>query len=102
MTSLASLASVVMSCAGPLPVKFPVMVEKGGEGVENPWSQGATHTTSRDRRTDRAVEKRIFFSQKPPAHMQVMPFLGVYVDLGFSRSGGVVGWKRVGIDGVKS
>ena len=34
--------------------------------------------------------------------MQVMPFLGVKVDQGFSRSGGVVGWKSVGIDGVKS
>ena len=43
-----------------------------------------------------------FFSPKPPACAQVMPFLGIEVDQGFSRSGGVVGWKGVCIDGVKS
>ena len=33
------------------------------------------------------------FSQKPPARVQVVPFLGIQVDQGFSRSGGVVGGK---------
>ena len=69
---------------------------KGGKPLEPGCD---THTTSRDRRTEHAVET---CSQKPPARMQVMPFLGVKVDQGFSRSGGVVGWKSVGVDGVKS
>ena len=44
----------------------------------------------------------LFLSQKPPARMQVMPFLGVKVDQSFSRSGGMVEWEGVGVDGVKS
>ena len=93
MTSLASLASVVMPCAGPLAGK-------------RTWKALRT----RVRHTQQAVvgaqikrwRNRTFFSQKPPARVQVVPFLGIQVDQGFSRSGGVVGWEGVCIDGVKS
>ena len=39
---------------------FVVEMQERGKPLE----QGATHTTSRDRRTDQAVEKRIFFLSK--------------------------------------
>ena len=70
--------------------------------MENPWTQGATHThtTRRSRRKSKAVEKRTFFSKT--ACTLVVPFLGVQVDQCFCRGGGIVGWKGVCINGVES
>ena len=61
MTSLASLASVVMSCAGPLPVELGWRI-----GGKKPFAQGWTHT-GRLRR----------FCQKTVAGVVVVSFLDI-------------------------
>ena len=52
--------------------------------VGNPWNQGVTHTHTQHAvigDAERAVKKDMAsFPQKPPARLQVMPFLGIEVD----------------------
>ena len=91
-------SSLVADCTNP---QRPPAGLKSWINVAKPLETGCdTHTTSRTRRGYRAVEKRTFF-QKPPARLQVMPFLGVELDQCFCRSCWVVGWKSVGVKDMR-